>query len=322
MKTKNIPVNLPKNQINLYGYAEYFHKFIEIYKEKKIGKAILLEGPKGIGKATFVYHFVNYILSQNEENEYSISNFKINSNNITYNLINNNTHPNLFIIENNTYEDNVKIEQVRKLLKFLNKTTYSKNLKIVIIDNLEFLNLNSFNALLKSLEEPTDNTIFFLINDSSKTLLDTIKSRCFIFKINFNMEKKSKILNSLLRDYDLKNDFLESKENLLFDTPGQLLKLLSFFKDVDFNFLKDKYKSISYLIDKYNESKDNDILTMMYFMIEHFYRENSFKNINNIEFIYNNKMKILNAFKDMKTFNLDKKNLSLIVNGILENEAR
>ena len=49
----------------------------------------------------------------------------------------------------------LKLRQVRSLLKFLNRSTYSKDLKIVMIDNIENFNLNSANALLKSLEEPT-----------------------------------------------------------------------------------------------------------------------------------------------------------------------
>ena len=62
---------------------------------------------------------------------------------------------------NNNFEKDVKIQQVRSLLKFLSKTTFSKDLKIVMIDNIENFNLNSANALLKSLEEPRDNTFFF-----------------------------------------------------------------------------------------------------------------------------------------------------------------
>ena len=66
-----------------------------------------------------------------------------------------------FLIENNFQERDIKIEQVRNLINFLNKTSYKKNLKIIMIDNAEYLNLNSSNALLKSIEEPQDNTFFF-----------------------------------------------------------------------------------------------------------------------------------------------------------------
>ena len=56
--------------------------------------------------------------------------------------------------------ENIKIENVRNLRKFLSKTSYSQDLKIVMIDNSELLNINSANALLKVIEEPGNNTFF------------------------------------------------------------------------------------------------------------------------------------------------------------------
>ena len=72
-------------------------------------------------KATFAYHFANYLLSQKEEGEYSVKTFSINENNISYKLLNANTHPNFFLIESNFQEKDIKIEQIRKLINFLNK---------------------------------------------------------------------------------------------------------------------------------------------------------------------------------------------------------
>ena len=45
--------------------------------------SILLSGPQGIGKSTFIYHIVNYILSKNEDKKYSTTNFEIDSDNLT-----------------------------------------------------------------------------------------------------------------------------------------------------------------------------------------------------------------------------------------------
>ena len=67
---KNIDIIDPKNQLNLFGYEDYFNSFIKLYKRNKLPNVILLNGPKGIGKATFAYHFINYLLSNNEENKY------------------------------------------------------------------------------------------------------------------------------------------------------------------------------------------------------------------------------------------------------------
>ena len=81
MKSKeNSEVILPRNQLNLYGYDYYFNLFLNLYKKNKLPSAILLNGQKGIGKATFAYHFINFLLSRNEENFYSMQSYTINSN--------------------------------------------------------------------------------------------------------------------------------------------------------------------------------------------------------------------------------------------------
>ena len=92
---------------------------------------------------------------------------------------------NLFILDSIDGE-NIKIDQIRKLLLFLNKSTYYKSVKIVLLDNAEYLNINSSNALLKAIEEPSKDTYFFIINNDSQKIMNTIKSRCIDFVIYFN----------------------------------------------------------------------------------------------------------------------------------------
>ena len=58
---KNVEILLPRSQLILYGYNNYFHSFIKLYKDNKLPNVILLNGLKGSGKSTFIYHFVNYI---------------------------------------------------------------------------------------------------------------------------------------------------------------------------------------------------------------------------------------------------------------------
>ena len=77
--------------------------------------SILLSGLKGLGKATFTYHIINYLLSKDEERKYSIKDFAIDKDNLSYKLLSTNTHPNFFLIENNLLEKDIKIEQVRNL---------------------------------------------------------------------------------------------------------------------------------------------------------------------------------------------------------------
>ena len=95
---KEINIIKPKNQLIIYGFEDYFNFFINLYKNSKLPNVILLNGPKGLGKATFVYHFVNYLLSNNESYKYSLEKFEINPVNKSYKLLTNGIHPNFFFI--------------------------------------------------------------------------------------------------------------------------------------------------------------------------------------------------------------------------------
>ena len=53
----------PRDQVNLYGYENYFNSFKQLYENQKLPNTILISGPKGIGKSTFTYHFINFLLS-------------------------------------------------------------------------------------------------------------------------------------------------------------------------------------------------------------------------------------------------------------------
>ena len=197
-----IEIVSPRSQLSLFGYDNYFDFFRKIFQKKIIPKTLLLTGPKGTGKSTFVYHLINYLFSQNEKHKYNVNNFSINENNSSFKSINSNTHPNFFLIESSNLDKEIKIDQIRSLLKFLNKSTYNINLKIVMIDNIENLNLNSSNALLKSIEEPPDDTIFFLIHNSEHKILDTILSRCTKFRFFFTEKEKKNIFLKLINQYD------------------------------------------------------------------------------------------------------------------------
>ena len=253
---------------------------------------MLLSGSKGLGKSTFAYHFINYLLSDKEENNYLVENFQINPNNSSYKLIQNNIHPNFFLLENGLTEDNIKIDQVRNLLIFLHKSTYTKDLKIVFIDNAEFLNVNSSNALLKSLEEPSSNTFFFIIHNDASEIKETIKSRCIQFKFHLNIDEKKNIFKKIAQEYQLNFNFNDLDKFFYFESPGNLLKYLITLKDSNFNILENNLPCILFLIDKYKTKKDSELLNLITLLIENFYNKLSINSNNNINTYFTNKNKI------------------------------
>ena len=53
-------------------------------------------------------------MSKNEERSYSINNREINENNLSYKLLKSRTHPNFFLLDKHSSDNEIKIENVRK----------------------------------------------------------------------------------------------------------------------------------------------------------------------------------------------------------------
>ena len=93
---------------------------------------------------------------------------QINSENKSFKLVQNKSNPNFILIDVSADKKNIDIDQIRNLILSLNKSSFNDKPRIVLIDNIELLNLNSVNALLKILEEPNDNINFILIHNNKK----------------------------------------------------------------------------------------------------------------------------------------------------------
>ena len=191
----------PINQTKLFELDSYFNQLKYLFDNGKLPNKILLSGQKGSGKFTLSLHLINYILSKNEDYSYDVQNLLINDKNRSFKLVKNNTSPNFYLIDIKKEKKNIEVDQIRELISFCNKSSFNTKPRFVLIDNHELMNLNSNNALLKTLEEPNDNIFFIIINNSSK-ILQTIKSRCLYFKITLSQEESCLLYTSPSpRDY-------------------------------------------------------------------------------------------------------------------------
>ncbi len=222
-----------KNNKELIGYNNFFLYLKELFDTNKLPSKIIFSGNKGIGKSTLAYHLTNYIFSLNENNKYDYKKNLINESNISFKLINNKSHPNFFLISNNKENSNSQISNVRELINFSNKSSFNNNFKIVLIDNIELMNKNSVNALLKLIEEPNEKILFFLIHNNNKGIINTLESRCVKFKMFIDIKVKEKIIYKFLNNefynnlnYDFKNEYI---------TPGDIFLLYLFFKENEIN---------------------------------------------------------------------------------------
>jgi DNA polymerase-3 subunit delta' len=88
------------------------------------------------------------------------------------------THPDVHIVRLEEDAQQIKIDQVRALIEALALKSYRGGYKVGIIEGAEALNAHGANAFLKTLEEPTQDTVLIMIARPSHRLPATIASRC------------------------------------------------------------------------------------------------------------------------------------------------
>ena len=175
-------------------------------------------------------------------------------------------------------------------------------LKIVLIEDIENLSINSSNALLKLIEEPNKNVQYFLIHDISKHVIDTIKSRC----INYNLILDNNYKKSIVDHYfdqniydnlpnDLKNHFL---------TPGDIISLINLIISLKLDienfdietFLNHLIKENIY---KNKQVSINSIKILIEMLFSSRYKDSKNENLLKLSRYFNKK------FSEVMNFNLD-----------------
>jgi len=288
----------PSTQINLFGLNNFFLELTNLFDQKKFPNKILLSGEKGSGKCTLAYHIINYILSKDEDFAYDKENFLINEQNKSFKLIQNRSNPNFNLIDISEDKKFIDINQIRDLISNINKSSFNDKIRFVLIDNIEFLNKNSVNALLKILEEPNTNVHFILIHNNKK-ILPTLSSRCLNFKISLAHNQSIEIANSIFGENVLNKINQDLIHHYL--TPGNFYNLIKFSENFEVDLTAITLKEfITVIIEQNYYKKDNEIKYMLYDFIELFFRNNNFSNL----YSY-----FLKKIDDCKKFNLDEESL-------------
>ena len=297
----------PSAQTKLYEYSDLFSLLIRLQNDSRLPNKFIISGRKGIGKSTFAYHFVNYLFSKDEENKYNLNNFEINKNNKSYNLVKKKTHPNFFLIDIVENKKIIDISQIRNMLEFSNKSSFNNKNKIILIDNIEYLNINSANALLKVLEEPNEKLIFILIHNSAKKILSTIKSRCIVFNKNIKSYDNIKIFEKISNksfNHVLNKEFINPYMSV-----GDICTITKFSEENNLNLHDINPKDfLDVILDTGNKIHVKDLNLIIRFMQIYFYntllKNFSYKLFDQQSYFY---QKLNNASK----YNLDLDNIFL-----------
>ncbi|WP_223871648.1 DNA polymerase III subunit delta' [Candidatus Dactylopiibacterium carminicum] len=162
----------------------------------RLPHALLLTGPAGSGKRLFGERLAQALLcTQPDAQGFACGQCK------DCNWIAGGNHPDHFLLvpaadeaaeeeaeeggkKEKTRSTQIVIDQVRQLQSALEVGAggHAGGRRVVLIDPAEAMNVAAANALLKSLEEPGENTVFILASDAPRKLLATIRSRCQVIE--------------------------------------------------------------------------------------------------------------------------------------------
>ena len=168
----------------IVGQDRPVDQFRSAWGSRKLHHAWLLAGPKGVGKATFAFSAARRMLADAAGPPSHLPGLETDDCHPIVKLIAARSHPDMRVLERLVSEKtgnlarNISVDQVREIGEFLALTPALSDWRAVIIDSVDDLETSGANALLKILEEPPANTVFFLVSHAPGRLLATIRSRC------------------------------------------------------------------------------------------------------------------------------------------------
>lgn len=302
-----------KNSLNLYGLQKDFQFLQTIYNNEKLPKVLLLTGNKGVGKSTLINHLL-FSIFDNEN--YNIKDNKMSENSKFYNNYKKNIFSNIIYLKGSDFKT-VKVEDIRNLKLKISQSTISNNHRFIIFDDIELFNINSINALLKIIEEPTERNFFFLINNKSKPLLETIKSRALEIKIILNDVSRLEIIKKLISFYNIDN-ILDPVESKL--SPGNFLKFDYVFREYNISITGNFVDNLITILDLYKKNKDLLFINIAFFLSDTYLRNLIKKKMLNNEKLYEIKNFIFNNLNNFLIYNINQNTLINNLSNKLKNE--
>jgi len=170
----------PRMTDQLYGHEDTEAQILAAWQSGRLHHAIMLTGPKGIGKATFAWRATRFLLDPVDDAETLDTDRESGVNRRISAL----SEPRLLLARRGWDEKSKKlrtqitVDDMRDFKGFFNFAATDGGYRVAIIDAADEMNTAAANAVLKILEEPPSKTVMFLVAHQPSRLLPTIRSRC------------------------------------------------------------------------------------------------------------------------------------------------
>ncbi|WP_110716521.1 DNA polymerase III subunit delta' [Salinicola acroporae] len=151
--------------------TDRWRKLVELQDGGRLPHALLLSGPGGIGKQPLVEALIARTLCR-APGELACGECH------GCRMLAAGYHPDLLTVTPAEKSRQIRVDAIRQVNGFVAQTAQQGGYRVIRIEPGEAMNVAASNALLKSLEEPGDRTLFILVSDIPSRLLATIRSRC------------------------------------------------------------------------------------------------------------------------------------------------
>ncbi len=142
-------------------------------KADKLPHALLLCGKQGLGKLAFAQVLAHSLLCQQPTDNGAACGACA-----ACQLLEADTHPDLLLLQAEEAGKALKVDEVRELSSRLQLTSQFGGYKVALIVDAHDMNINAANSLLKTLEEPSQQTVLILVSSRAEKLPVTVRSRC------------------------------------------------------------------------------------------------------------------------------------------------
>lgn len=166
-----VAVNMASIATPLPWQMPLWQQFLSQYHSGRLPHALLLSGPRGIGKQRFAEALLGRLLCS-VPGEVACGECR------SCHMLAAGYHPDLLRVSPDAGKRQIRIDPIRQVNAFVAQTAQQGGHRVIVLAPAEAMNLAAANALLKSLEEPGERTQFLLLADVPSQLLATIRSRC------------------------------------------------------------------------------------------------------------------------------------------------
>ena len=238
------------------GHERAIEQFRRAWDSRSLHHAWLLTGPRGVGKAHFARAAATRLLAEAAGPSFDAEGVNTPEDHRIAKLVEAGSHPDMRWLQRLPKEKgeglarNISVKQIRELGEFMGLTAALSPWRTVVIDPVDDLEREGANALLKMLEEPPPNTIFFLVSHAPGRLLPTIRSRCR--RVNFQAldhAAMTSVLERILPDLPA-----NEREKLITLSDGSVGRALA-FAELDLTPLEENARRILREGDPHNVSR-------------------------------------------------------------------